>query len=458
MSGKKPKAKASHTILDTDKVFPLIVRLSLPMMLGTLVQSLYNTVDTIFITRFVGSEAAAGLTISNILQFLLIGLGAMISVGSGALISHSLGKRNYRLVFELLKGSLVTTLIVAGSASIILSLGLPFIVNLLGNNQPFLSHTIEYSSITMRFGFVIVFQEVCGAILRARGHARISMALIIIPALINIALDALFILVFGWGVAGAAWATIISLSISLSLALMFIYRFYGVRRVPFLKIPYKWTMGKDILVTGSASGLRIYMTTLVLVVINRAVQGYGVPALAAYGSATRLMQMAFMAAFGIMLGSAPVIAFNYGAGRYKRIVHAFTSAVSLQVGAVLSVSLVFMIFPEFFLSLFTNDPEVLAIGRSALRLIILPTFLFGFQIMSSAFLQSTNRPRLAILYGIVRPITQIFILMWLPGLIGLTGVWLSYMITDIINSCVAFFIVRNQFARLKHLFPSKQPT
>lgn len=447
--GIKENASLKDSVLDDDRVYPLILKLSFPMMIGSLIDALYNTVDSIFVGRYVGPEAIAALTINNTIQLTLMAIGATISVGTGVVISRSLGAKQYHRVKEGLISGLSIAFLFSIASAWSLLYNLDNILLFIGSAQSFLSYTREYGSVILWAAFVPVMNGVMSAALRAKGHSNLSMWVLAIGAILNIFLDALFIIYFGWGVRGAALATVFSQIVVSILSFNFIRKKYAIRLRDFIQTPMNLATVGEITLIGLAPGVRQATFSLMNFVANKTLQGYGVEALAAFGIVNRIVNLAFMPIFGCNLGSQPVMAFNYGARRYDRIIAGLKASILIStiIGCVGTV--VFLWAPRGLFSLFTDHPATILQSADAMRKMGSLFFIFGMQMMISAFVQSTGFTKLSLFLALSRPLVNTAGFLILPPILGLNGIWFSLPVSDIINSTIALCALSYAAPRLK---------
>lgn len=443
------KSHNKNAILDSDNIFELLMKLSFPMMVGSLMEALYNTVDSIFVGHYVGSEAIAALTVNNPIQMLQVAVGAMMSVGTGVLISQSLGAKNYRMVNTVL----INGLSLSFGLSLILSWSMLFFLDqmllFLGSAQSFLSHTRDYAGIILWTGFVPSVNALMSGVLRAKGLANLSMILISAGALINIGLDALFIIRFGWGVKGAALATMLSQIVVLGLSFYFMFKNYAIKSSDFRHASLDRSLMSQIVMVGLPTGLRLGTFSLMSFVANRTLQSYGTVPLAAYGIVNRIVNLAFMPIFGCNLGVQPIISFNFGAKRYDRIVKALKVSISVSSVIALIGSIVFVSAPAGLFQMFTTDPQTIYYSRQAARIMGSLFFLFGCQMIIVGMMQSTDHPKAALFLSVSRPLVHIVGFLTLPMWFGLKGIWMTLPVADFINFTLAVIMLRIQLPLLK---------
>lgn len=444
-----PNPDIKNTVLDDDNILPLILKLSFPIMIGSLIDALYNTIDSIFVGRFVGRDALAALTINNTIQITLMAIGATLSVGTGVVISQALGAKKYKIVNEALLNGLVAAFFCTIIWSWSMLFNLDNILLFIGSAQSFLVHTRDYASIILWVSFVPVMNGVMSAVLRAKGYANLSMWVLAIGAVMNIILDSLFIVVFGWGVKGAALATVFSQMIVSVFSFVFIVQKYQFHFKDFFRNRINFPLMGEICLIGLAPGVRLATFTLMSFIVNKTLQGYGVQALAAYGIVNRIVNLAFMPIFGCNLGSQPVIAFNYGARRFDRIMEATKVSIAIVTLIGAFATALFLWSPHWLFSLFTSDVGTVDQSIEAMRIMGVFFVIFGMQMVIAGFTQSTGFVRLSLFLALSRPLMNIIGFLIFPPVFGLQGVWYTYPFADIVNSIFALAVLYWIKPRLK---------
>ncbi len=435
-------------ILDTDHIFPLLLKLSVPTMIGGFISALYNIVDSIFVGHFVGKEALAALAISNTIQLAFIAFAAWISVGTGTLISRSLGAKRYDRVNQILFTGTAIILICTFTLSLIMTNYLDSILLYMGATEKILDDTMAYSKIIILFGFLIPLNGVFQGVLRSKGLATAAMNLSLIGAIANIFLDALFIISFEWGVAGAAIATVISQFISLLVAIFYIIKEFKLLAHFRHMIVFDKAIISQIIGIGAPSGLRLGMIVIASLAANKALQPHGVVALASYGIVNRLVSLAFMPIQGCNFGAQPIISFNYGANRIDRVRKTlFTgSMIMLFIGVTGTLCFVFM--PIEFFKLFTTELAIMNFSKEALAYTESFFFLFGIYMLLSGFIQSVGYMKEALFLALFRPLCNVFLYYILPLHFGLYGIFYAMPVTDIVNFFLAIIIAKNVYKKM----------
>ncbi|MHB1483729.1 MAG: MATE family efflux transporter [Saccharofermentanales bacterium] len=427
------------TQLGEKRILPLLLKFSIPAMIGMIVNALYNIVDRIFIGNSVGSVGIAGITIGFPIMLFILACSMLIGFGSNALLSLKLGARKHEEA-ELIIGNGMTMLIIF---SLVISVfGLIFLVPLLklfGASDVVLPYSYDYMQIIL---IGTIFQMVgfgMNNYIRALGSPKTAMATMLIGAILNTILDPLFIFVFGWGVRGAAIATIFSQAVSAAWVLYF---FLGNKcdiklRLKNMRLHLKTV--SIFLVLGMPSFLMQLAASLFNTIMNKSLSIYGGDiAVSAMGIVSSVNMMILMPIFGINQGVQPIVGYNYGAKNYGRVKETLKLGI---IGASIIVFIGFLatrIFPEQIISLFNrNDADLIKIGARALRVFLFCLPLLGFQIVGASYFQAVGKPREAMTLTLSRQVLFLIpAMLILPKYFGLDGIFYAGPVADFL----AFFI------------------
>lgn len=438
----------SEKLLASDNIIKSMIILSVPMMVSGFVDALYNLVDSIFVGNFVGSKALAALAVNNTIQVGLLAVGALFSVGIASIISRALGARNHAKVEKTLITGIVIGFLTTLSMSYLMLMFLDNILRAIGSSEEVLSYSREYGSVILRGGFILPLNSILGGSLRAKGLSKKVMILMLCGALTNIFLDALFIIMFGWGVSGAAWATISAQMLVTILALNMVISEYQLK---FNALNYKnlsLPLFGEILLIGGPAFLRSGIFALMNLTANRQLSPYGAEAVAAFGIVNRMMHLAYQPIFGSNLGLQPMIGYNYGARHYLKVKQIIKKGIVAGTIVGLIPSILLVMTPVFLFRLFTDSPEIITYAEKISFAVGLTFFMYGYQIISSGALQAIGHPKEAFILSLARPIIMVLTMNILPKFIGMAGVWYTFPITDITNSLLTAVIMNKEFKLL----------
>jgi putative MATE family efflux protein len=423
----------------------LLFKFSLPTIIGMVIIALYNFVDTIFVGNVIGPDAIAGLTLVLPVNIFIVAIGLLTGVGAASIVSRSLGKGDKEKA------------VVAGGDSIVLNTVLNIIIIVpiyifsekilvfLGASSVVLPYARDYLNI-MLLGFVFLSFSINGTnLIRAEGRPRASMYEMVIGSILNIILDYLFIIIFGWGVKGAAIATVIShIASSVYIFAFFVSR-SSIFHIKLKMFKINKSISRRILAIGTPSFLMEIVGSVMFLLFIKIVRQYGGDIyIAITGIGIRIIDLIFMPILGISQGLSPLIGFNYGARLYPRVKKVLGEAFIWTSVVTISGFIIMVIFPESLISIFTSDISVIEKGAGPLRLIAMFAPLWSFPILGSTFFQAIGKVRPSLIISLSRDLF-FFIpaIIVLPRFFDLIGVWISWPVTDFFSFAItAIFLLR----------------
>ncbi len=450
----------NRNVLDDDRIGRLLLKLSLPAFFGMFVMTLYNVVDTIFIGHYVGPLGIAGLSIVFPVQMLSMGMGMMMGMGGASVISRLIGAGNVPRA-EYALGNAVTSTIVLSAAVMIVGLSNPDLwLRLMGASETILPYARDYMTIIL-FGNVFqTFAMTQNSLIRAEGNARVPMTGMIMGAVLNIILDAIFIIPLGMGVKGAALATVIAQLVS-----VLYFMSYYLSGKSFLKIHLKnliieWDILRSILAIGIAAFAMTVAGSLSAVFVNRTLVTFGGDlAMSAYGIIQRIMMFALMPGIVIGQGLQPILGFNYGAQRYDRVLRAIKIAAIAATTCGITVFLALYFAPGLFIRVFTTDNELIALGAYAAKRLFIVMYLVGFIMVGSTVFQAIGKAVQSFITAIARPALFLLPLVSiLPKYWRLDGVWLAFPITDVLTFILVIILLVPQIRAFRRGAVSAETT
>ncbi len=443
--------------MGTMPVKELVISMSLPMMISMLVQALYNIVDSIFVAQ-IGEQALTAVTLAFPLQNLMIALASGTGVGINALLSTSLGERRFARandaanngIFLAIMNWLVFVLIgIFGAQAFIASqTGDAVIVN----------YGTEYIRICSLLSIGVFFQITFERLLQATGRTIYSMASQITGAVINIIFDPIMIFgLFGFpklGVPGAAYATVLgqcvasvigltlnlkkNADIMLSLRSVFHPKREVIGRIYYVGVPSILMMAIGSVMT---YGMNQILGTFTAVATT---------AVAVFGVYFKLQSFFFMPVFGLNNGIIPVIAYNYGARKKPRIRAALKFSLMLAVLVMLIGTLIFHLFPDALLGMFNASPDMIRIGRPALRIISLSFPLAAASIVMGSVFQAFSQSWYSLIVSVGRQLVVLLPVAWLISRLGdVTMVWFAFLIAEIVSFILSITFFRKVYREEK---------
>jgi putative MATE family efflux protein len=448
--------------LGTRPVGELLRQYALPSIIAMLASSLYNIVDSIFIGHGVDALALSGLAVTFPLMNISTAFGAMVGMGSATLISVKLGQKDYQIAEKILGNAVVMNIAMGVVFAIVSLLFLDPILYFFGASEASISYAREYMQIIlignvfthMYFGF--------NALLRAMGHPKMAMRATILTVILNTVLDPLFIFKtinlgfvqfngFGWGIRGAAIATILAQCISL----VWQVRVMSDKRelIHFKRGIYhlKSYIVKEVLTIGLSPCLMNLASCFVVIFINRGLLSYGGDyAVGAYGIVHKMTFIFVMIVMGFTQGMQPIAGYNYGAKAYDRVTKVLKITITL---ATIVTTLAFVIgefCPEYVARIFTSDEKMIEMAVVGMRYNCLLFPIVGFQMVAGNFFQSIAQPGKSIFLSLSRQLLFLvpFIIIF-PHFWGIDGVWVSLPASDLVSSVIAAIMLGQYFKKHK---------
>ena len=450
--------KGAATELGTERIRKLLMQYAVPAIIAMTASSLYNMVDSIFIGHGVGPLAISGLALTFPLMNLAAAFGSLVGVGAATLVSMRLGQRDYGTAQNILGNVVVLNLIIGLAFGITTLLLLDPILYFFGASEATIGYARDYMSIILMGNVITHMYLGLNSVLRASGHPRKSMYATIYTVVINAALDPLFIYGFGWGIRGAAIATVLAQIISLvwqfrllsdrSELIHFRCGIYRLRR----------RIVRDVLAIGMSPFLMNLTACFIVILINKGLKTYGGDLMiGAYGIVNRLAFVFVMIVMGVNQGMQPIAGYNFGAQQYDRVLRVLKLTIVCAVGITTAGFLVGEFAPRLAVSLFTSDEELIRLSVEGMRIVFVFFPIIGFQMVATNFFQSIGMAGKAIFMSLSR---QLLFLM--PGLLflprffevstpwdGSWGVWCAMPLSDFLATVVAFFMLTHQLRKFR---------
>ena len=453
--------------LETKPVGSLLWQYALPAVITQVVASIYNIVDRVFLGQYVGALAIAGLAITLPLMNIIHALGSLVGVGASSRMSIVLGRKDVRWAEKILGNSMLLTfffgfLFVTGGY-----LFMDRILQLFGASSDTINYAREYMQIVLPGMFFTTMTFNLTGLIRASGYPTKSMWIMAGGAVLNIFLDALFIMVLGWGIAGAAWATTLSMfSTGVVAVLHFLDPKSFIRFKRHIWAP-KLYIFRNVLLIGMSPFLMNFAASFVVALLNRQLIRYGGDlAVGAYGIVNTYGMFLVMLILGLCQGMQPIAGYNYGAGHNHRLRHVFTLTMKVSVAVGVLGSFLAMVLPRLILRAFTDSDALLDIGTPAMRYLNVMMPLIAFTITNSQFFQSIDKPWIAIVTSLSRQVLFLIPLMYIIPAIrvslggdGLTGVWMTCTTCDVLGAMLAAVLLSTQLKvfRPGYIPPLRKP-
>lgn len=447
--------KNKHQFMGSEKITKLLIQFSLPAIIGMIVNALYSIVDRIYIGNIkdVGHFAIAGVGLTFPVTIFVFAFAVLIGLGGATNISLNLGKKQKDEAEHYLGNAICFGTIISTVIAIFVLFFMNGLVEKLGGSENTTKYTIEYLRI-VAIGFpATIVGYVANAGIRSDGNPKMSMVTLLIGAIINIVLDPIFIFGMDMGVAGAAWATIISQYIS---ALWTIYyfksRFSGLKLYA-KDLPLKWERIRNIMAMGSAPFALQIGSSLVNYTFNHTLKIYGGDnSIGAMAIIQAIVIFLAMPIFGINQGLQPILGYNYGAKLYARVREALDKAILGASIICIFDFLIIQFLSKYFIFIFTREKALLDIASFGLRINTIMFPIIGFQIICSVYFQAVGKPKLSLFISLSRQIIILIpCIIIMSKMFGLTGIWFAAPTSDFISTVITYVLIRKEMKSLKYL-------
>lgn len=445
------------TYLGTEKISKLLFKQALPAAIGFMVMSMNMVVDTFFVGQYIGELAIGAISVIFPISFLFSAIGMSIGIGGSSIVSRALGKGDSKKAQLAFNNQVSLTIVLA---ILVISVGVIFktpILSIFGAKGGIMPLADIYFSIVLIGIPFLALSMMANNNLRAEGKAKIAMIALLIPSVVNVLLDFIFIDIMDLGMSGAGWATTISY---LGCAAYIIYYYLAGKaeikvRVKMFKLN-KIIVG-EIFKIGSVNLLRQGTISLLAIILNNTLFYYGnlsggmggEIAISVYGLATRMTMFALFPLIGIAQGFMPIAGYNYGAKKYERVKSVIN--LSLLSGFVIAsiIGLVLMIGSSYIPYIFTKDEKLIYYGPNAIFWIFSATPIIVFHLIAPSYYQAIGKATPALLLTLTKQgIFLIPLVLILPIYFGIEGIWYSFPISDVISAGICYYFLRRSTKKL----------
>ncbi|MFV0362911.1 MAG: MATE family efflux transporter [Suipraeoptans sp.] len=445
--------------LGNEKIGELMIKFSIPAIISMLVSSLYNIVDQIFIGQGVGVLGNAATNVAFPINTFCVALALLFGIGGASNFNISMGAKEYEKARGYL-GNALSMLVISGAClSIVVLTFLRPLLHMFGATELVMPYALDYTGITA-FGIPFLMLSIgSGHLIRADGSPKLSMICTLIGAIINTILDPLFIFGFGWGIKGAAVATVIGQVIS---GLLAIWYFSFKANIDVQKKHFKPVKKaiREMAGLGLASSINQVAMAAVQIVMNNTLRHYG--AISNYGAEIPLavagiiskVNMVFMSiCVGISQGCQPIWGFNYGAKNYERVINTYKRAAFICIIVGVIFFALFQLFPHQVVSIFGDgSDEYFKFAERYLRIFMFFTFLNAIQPMSSGFFTSIGKAKLGAVVSLTRQgLFLIPLILIFPIFFGVDGILYAGPIADAVSAAIAILFAKKEIRRMNKL-------
>ena len=433
----------------------LLTKFSAPAVAGMFVIALHNIISRIYIGRSIGALGIAGIAIAFPLAILFMALSVLIGIGSNALFSIYLGKKDAERACRTLGNAFVYLALVACISLIIAYSFLQNILVAFGATPEILPYAIAYTKPLLIANAMAMITMGLNHFIRSSGHPKTAMATQIIGAFINLTLAPLFIFTFNMGMAGAAWAIVCGQICSSVWVIVFLVSKKTIYRLQLKYLNTDFTLFVDAIKIGFSQFIFQIANSLLNIILNHSLVKYGGNlAVSAMGIVIAINTIIIMPVIGISQGAQPLIGYNYGAKKYKTAIQTLKMAIRWGVIVTIVGFVLTEIFAKQFVSVFNStDDSLIDMAASALRYFNVMLPLVPMQILTTAFFQATNKPLKALILSLSRQVLLLIpAVLILPLFLGLKGVFIATPVADFISILLSSYMLRRYFIKHKQNF------
>ena len=435
--------------LGTEKISRLLIKQAVPASIGILVMSLNMIVDTIFVGQWIGVLAIAAITVVLPIAFMISSIGMGIGIGGSSIISRALGNENSEKALLTFGNQISLTTILALLFVVLGNIYSTEILTLFGAKGAILDPAQAYFDVIIYGVPFLTFAMMGNPVIRAVGKPKFAMYAMLIPAVVNIALDILFIKYMHLGMYGAGLATAIAYA---SCGLFILYFFISNKSE--LKIIPKnfgldFSIVNEIIRLGGVSIARQGTISVLMIVLNYSLYEYGGEiSISIFGIINRVMMFALFPIMGITQGFLPIAGYNYGAKKYDRVKETIQKAIVYGCVVAGFIYIMIVLFAKEIISVFSTDATLLAETPRAMLLVFLASPIIAIQLIGSAYFQAAGKALPALFLTLLKQGVFLIPLAYiLPMYFGVDGVWYSFAIGDVLATIITYIVVRREIKK-----------
>ncbi|MFU0824013.1 MATE family efflux transporter [Clostridium sp.] len=440
----KSTAKENKEFLE-ENIGKLLLRFAIPVILSMLVTEMYNMIDSLFVGQVVGAKGLGALTIAFPVQRLFSSLAMLVAIGASTAISRSLGENDYSKVRKIVPNAIIVLIAIIVFFILTILIFNYDVIMKLGSSETIFPYAKTYINIIL---LGVVFQGLSilmSYILTSFGEAKVILVNTSIGAVFNFIIDYLLVVIFNFGVGGAAIATAISQIVAFIYTLM---KFLKIKKEMDLKfeVEIDKNIYKEIIYVGFSTFIVEVSDAVVSVFLNKILLEIGGDgAIVALGLTTRVSMFLFVTVIGISSAMQPIAAYNYGAGRNDRVNKIVKCSIKTVTISSIILWAIAMIFTKHMIGIFVNDAEIIKYTVRAFRIVISVFPFIGVYYVTIYYYQAMGMAKLSLLLSIFRqiiifiPLVYIMVY-WLE--LGVLGAWISYPISDIISFGISLIYIK----------------
>lgn len=430
--------------LEYKSIGSLILKFSIPAVIGMLVNALYSVVDRAFIGRGVGSIPLSGVAITFPITNIIMGVGMLVGTGAAAVVSIKLGQKKQKEAEKILGNAFILTIIFSLSLSFIGILFLEPILKLFGASSEMMKYAKVFATILLAG---TVLQNVgfgLNPIIRAEGDPKTAMKTMLIGAILNFIFNPLFIFVLRLGVAGSALATIISQTVCSVWILCYYTKGKSLLKLRVSNMKLEKKTVKEIISIGVSPFVMQVAASFVTIIINTSLVKYGGDlAVGAYSLISSIAILIIMPILGVNQGTQPIIGYNFGAKNYNRVKRTLLYGVVVDTCISTFGWLIVQLFSVQIIRLFNSkDAKLIAIGSNGIVIMLMMFFIVGAQTACVNYFQSIGKAKRSMLLSLLRQVVLLIpLVLILPHFYKLNGIWIAGPISDFTSTIIALVFI-----------------
>ena len=434
--------------LTSGNMFRLMLKLGIPGIIGMLVISLYSFVDAIFVGRYVGDKALGAISIAYAFTLINNGIAVLVGIGSASVLSRAVGRKDQKTIDSVMGNVFVLTLLMSSAVTVLGYIFAPQLLHLVRAEGEMHELGVKYLRIVYLGSIFVNFGQAANMVMRGEGKMALAMAIMGSGAVLNIVLDALFIIVFKQGIEGAAIATVISQAV-FALATFFYFLCFS-KNVKFKSFKLEKSLVGETFAVGMSAMFMQVLSLVQQTVMYSTLKKYGgEDQVILMGAFFRYMMLAFIPLWGLSQGFQPFAGTNFGAGLFERVKKGTFLFYGFGVVLAAIFWLVFLASPESVLSLFIKDnPALVAAGKTNATLAFLIFPLMPIMILNITLFQALGKAKPAGFLAISRQLV-LFVpaVLILPHFLGVRGVWTAGLFVDSLLVIISIIITARIFAK-----------
>ena len=430
--------------LGTEKISKLLIQQAVPAAIGILVMSLNMIVDTIFVGQWIGVLAIAAITVVLPIAFMISSIGMGIGIGGSSIISRALGNENSEKALLTFGNQISLTSILALLFVLLGNIYSTEILSLFGAKGAILDPAQAYFDVIIYGVPFLTFAMMGNPVIRAVGKPKFAMYAMLIPAVVNITLDILFIKYMHLGMYGAGLATAIAYaSCGLFILFFFIAKKSELKIIP-KNFGLDFSIVNEIIRLGGVSIARQGTISVLMIVLNYSLYTYGGEiSISIFGIINRVMMFALFPIMGITQGFLPIAGYNYGAKKYDRVKETIQKAIVYGCVVAGFIYIMIVVFAKEIIGVFSTDATLLAATPRAMLLVFLASPIIAIQLIGSAYFQAAGKALPALFLTLLKQgFFLIPLILILPTYFGVWGVWVSFPIADTCSTLVTGYFLR----------------